>query len=309
MNKLVSSLLQSFRFLFTIVLLGIVFGGGFYAFKKYFPVKVSGKKPTQVVGPLMQNHLPDLLGNLDTKLVRLPLEFSALEKAINLEKNQATPQQSAWELAGRLCLEIKNTQSQRQSAREALLQKKGLQKPLVEKLGARLLGSAPANQSTLFTDNPEQRWAGVASQHREAVKTLYLQMSSAEQLAVSVSQQYLVCPLCKAEGRLMLRRLVNGTITDISKTCPLCLGAGKKNLRHPNGSTICPDCSGFGRTLLVEMDKKKLKKKNKGIQTQKLNSDGSIPEDDETATFLDVPKITACTRCLSRGYITQPGLR
>ena len=92
----------------------------------------------------------------------------------------------------------------------------------------------------------------------------------------------------------MLRRVVRGTINDVSSSCPLCLGNGAKNLRLPIGAKLCPDCLGFGRRLLLEGGKERHDEK---IVLPK-------PVD---GVFGEPPKITGCSRCLSRGFILQPG--
>ncbi|HEY5745836.1 MAG TPA: hypothetical protein VIU12_07155, partial [Chryseolinea sp.] len=115
---------------------------------------------------------------------------------------------------------------------------------------------------------------------------------------VQVTPKHLVCPLCEGEGRYMVRRVIRGTITDVSNTCPLCMGIGKRIISMPQTARICSDCGGFGKRLLIVGAVKH------GSTGKELRTFDQI----RTKKFGELPQTTACSRCLSRGFILRPGL-
>ena len=136
----------------------------------------------------------------------------------------------------------------------------------------------------------------------EPLKTLFLPNVEVEDSAASLTpppatlDQRILCPNCKGEGGVMVRKLNGGQIEDVRVMCNLCLGRGRRDLTVPRTGEVCRDCEGMGKRLVVQQIA--------GRNTTRKNALGPQFETLETA-----PEATSCSRCLGRGYYLKPGVQ
>jgi len=109
-----------------------------------------------------------------------------------------------------------------------------------------------------------------------------------------------VCPQCKGEGAVMVRRTVNASVTDVKTMCALCMGAGKREFDMPSKSEICPDCGGMGKRAIYSAAAR---------QGHRLGNASLDANDIRSGFQQQAPTSTSCPRCLGRGAIERPGLR
>ncbi|HEX8371415.1 MAG TPA: hypothetical protein VF585_01440 [Chthoniobacterales bacterium] len=295
----------------------LLIGGGLFAYKKFYPYKIGNEKPSSVMGSIMKEKLPVLLGSLDGQSSLIALDMEPITRAINTEKAKAGPLQPAWNVASELSNQIQSVAEEREIALGCVRKNKGgvmsLWQSALEKVQTK---EAPARRA-FYMQDPEASWGEFSAQRREVLRKSYLKLVAAENFAFQsggirvneagetqvVRATELTCHLCKGEGRYMFRQAVGGSITDTSSICPLCSGKGTKALRLPAAAKTCADCKGFGRRIFAKISKKKLDS-NKPGKVSELRSD-----DVEGEIFDEAPSSTGCTRCLSRGYVLQPRMK
>jgi len=112
-------------------------------------------------------------------------------------------------------------------------------------------------------------------------------------------RQNVICPQCKAEGSIMVRRKISGTITDTKVMCGLCMGAGKRAFEMPARSEVCPDCGGMGKRVLIQ----------RGGGNTTTPDQGRMSGMAQGGFQNLSPTSTSCVRCLSKGYFIRPGLQ
>lgn len=70
---------------------------------------------------------------------------------------------------------------------------------------------------------------------------------SSKIIAPTPGAQKVICPACAGEGILMYRPKSGDIQTKYP--CPACNGAGGREIQLPQGTKLCPDCSGIGKRL------------------------------------------------------------
>lgn len=122
--------------------------------------------------------------------------------------------------------------------------------------------------------------------------------------ANNVNRHNIICPQCRGEGAVMVRRFTTGSVTDVKTMCALCMGRGKREFEIPPNYEICGDCGGMGKRLVRGIGSgtrsTSLRRRPLSLEEERDQFDGFAER---------APTSTSCPRCLGRGAIYRPGQR